>query len=65
MAMAIITADIVHTLTIGLVCLYQLLVELFNPFPWNVELDIFMSLTKGKIVKTNIIGPSKVMDDSF
>ncbi len=65
MAMAIVTADIVHTLSVRSIRSMDILVKLGEGARRDLELDILMGLSKGKIVLTHVIGASKVMDDSI
>ena len=63
--MAIVAANVVHALTVGLVGLLDVLIELLQLFTLDIQYDILVSLTESKVVLTHVVRSSEVMDDAI
>ena len=65
MAMTIITANIVHALSIGTIAALNVLVELFVLRGINIEDDVFVALSESKVVLRDVVGSCEVVNDAI
>ena len=65
MTVAIVTADIVHALPIRAIRSLDILIEFGKLMGWDVQLDILVRLSKGKVILTDVVRPSKVINDTI
>ena len=65
MAMAIVAADVVHTLPVGSISPHHIFVEFIMATFCDVKDDVLVSLTEREIILADIIRPSKVMDHAI
>jgi hypothetical protein len=65
MAVTIVATEVVHSASVGFVCLNDALVVAVQLLTSNIQLNILVTLTEGEIVNRNKVGPSKVMDDAI
>ena len=65
MAMAIVTADIVHALLIGTIAALDVVVELSVLRGIDIEDDVFVTLSKGKVVFWDVVGSREIVNDAI
>ena len=65
MTVAIVAANVVHTLPISAISTQDIVVELGKLALLDVEGDVLVRLTKGKVILTDEVGSSEIMDDTI
>ena len=66
MAVAVVAEDVMHSLSVGDVCIFDGLIELFWGYPFKAFEDhILMSLTKSEIVIRNVVWTSEIVDHAL
>ena len=65
MAVAIVTADIVHALLISSIAALDVFVKLSILGGVDIKDNIFVTLSEGKVVLRDIVGSCEVVNDSI
>ena len=63
MAMAIVTTDIVHALSVGRVASLDVLIELAQLRTVDIQNDILVSLAEREVILRDIVRSSEIIDD--
>ena len=65
MAVAIVTTDIVHALLIGKIAALDVVVELSVPRGIDIKDDVFVTLSKGKVIFWDVVGSREIVNDAI